>query len=123
MMKAKAKVPRTAAAFWGHSYIGARRSNGRAVTAEARDLAALIAEGCRHHAAMTPGPWACDSGSRFRAFLVGLEKAAIAWWRSKRPVDWSQAEHLKNPTINVATEREAGLALAVARHILKSRKT
>lgn len=49
-----------------------------------------------------------------------LEKAALAWWRCRRPLDWDESEHLKNPAINTTTEGEARLARSVAR-TLKTR--
>jgi hypothetical protein len=44
-----------------------------------------------------------------------LIKAALSWWKWKRPVEWSVAEHLKNPTINTVTDREAKLARECAK--------
>ena len=44
-----------------------------------------------------------------------LEEAALAWWRTKRPLDWDENQHLKNPTINTTTHDEARLARSVAR--------
>ena len=49
-----------------------------------------------------------------------LEKAALAWWRGGRPCSFDEAEHLKNPTINLATDPEKRLARSVAR-TLKTR--
>jgi len=43
-----------------------------------------------------------------------VELAAYVWWTSKRPVGWSEENHLKTPAINVSTPSEAHLALAVA---------
>ena len=49
-----------------------------------------------------------------------LEKAALAWWRGRRPVYFDETEHLKNPTINTTTDTEKRLASSVAR-TLKTR--
>lgn len=49
-----------------------------------------------------------------------LEKAALVWWRSCRPCAFNEVEHLKNPTINLATDSEKRLARSVAR-TLKTR--
>lgn len=44
-----------------------------------------------------------------------VEKAALTWWRSKRPLAWSEAEHLANPKINtVLSEQRVALAVAKA---------
>lgn len=40
--------------------------------------------------------------------------AAISWWESKRPFDWNEEQHLRNPLVNLATEEECDLALAIA---------
>ena len=44
-----------------------------------------------------------------------LEKASLAWWRSHRPCAFDETEHLKNPTINLATDSEKRLARSIAR--------
>lgn len=43
--------------------------------------------------------------------------AATAWWKSRRPLGWSEADHLSNPTINQLDPGGADkqLARAVAR--------
>ena len=43
-----------------------------------------------------------------------LRHAAIAWWRALRPTIWTEAEHLKEPTVNTHTQAEERLAKAVA---------
>lgn len=40
--------------------------------------------------------------------------AALAWWRMHRPLAYSEAEHIANPTINTTSESEKKLARAVA---------
>lgn len=46
--------------------------------------------------------------------------AAVAWWRSKRPLADSESEHLSNPRVNLTTDWEIDLAIAVS-SLLKSR--
>lgn len=48
--------------------------------------------------------------------------AARAWWRSKRPIGWTEAQHLASPTINTMTQWESRLARAVARAVKKRKK-
>jgi len=43
--------------------------------------------------------------------------AAIQWWLARRPVGWSEAQHLERPAINTTTPREAQLASAVAEFV------
>jgi hypothetical protein len=46
---------------------------------------------------------------------ITLEAAALAWWRGHRPSDWTEAQHLANPTVNAGrTDSDYQLALAVA---------
>lgn len=52
-----------------------------------------------------------------RARLAVLERvaeAALAWWGSKRPVSWSDAEHRASPRVNCTTIGEDMLADACA---------
>ena len=49
--------------------------------------------------------------------LDELVEAAIAWWRDKKPIAWSDAEHLRNPEINLTgleTEKRLARAIAIA---------
>jgi hypothetical protein len=48
-------------------------------------------------------------------------RAAVAWWRSRRPLDFSEDEHLANPTVNTTDGAEADLARAAAR-VVRARK-
>lgn len=41
-------------------------------------------------------------------------RAAVAWWRTKRPRSYTRADHIGNATVNVATDAEKLLAEAVA---------
>jgi hypothetical protein len=43
-----------------------------------------------------------------------LLRAARRWWSGKRPRSYTLTRHLKNPTVNTTTQREAVLAMAVA---------
>lgn len=50
------------------------------------------------------------------ALALGVLEAAVAWWRGHRPVDWTHADHLDNPTINAhATDSDRELAAAVGK--------
>lgn len=46
-----------------------------------------------------------------------LERAAIAMWKQRRPLSFSEAEHLANPTINTTSEAEQKFARAVAKFL------
>lgn len=41
-------------------------------------------------------------------------KAAMNWWMIQRPLDWSEEQHLKHPTINIFGNQERALAEAIA---------
>jgi len=41
----------------------------------------------------------------------------VAWWKHKRPLNFKEADHLKNPTINCTTNAEKKLARRVAEYI------
>jgi hypothetical protein len=41
-------------------------------------------------------------------------KAAMNWWMMQRPLDWSEEQHLKHPTINIFGNQERALAEAIA---------
>ncbi len=41
-------------------------------------------------------------------------RAAILWWRGKRPVGWNGDQHRQNPAVNANNEAETELAHAVA---------
>lgn len=40
---------------------------------------------------------------------------AVSWWESKRPLEFSEKDHLLNPTINCSTESEKELAKSISR--------
>ena len=43
--------------------------------------------------------------------------AAIAWWRTKKPVAWTHDQHLESHWINCLQFGEKELAQAVAAHL------
>lgn len=43
---------------------------------------------------------------------------AIAWWRTKRPVGFTERDHLKVPAIKVVTPAERELCFAVADYLV-----
>jgi hypothetical protein len=47
--------------------------------------------------------------------LLSLADAAIFWWVGKRPLSWSVAQHIENPTINCPSSYEKELAMKVSR--------
>lgn len=49
-----------------------------------------------------------------------MQKAALAWWESARPVGWTQAQHAANPTVNQAQPGDTALALAIGAIVLAS---
>lgn len=46
-----------------------------------------------------------------------IEKLAFKWWRNRRPLEWSLTKHIENPTVNLPTEVEQNLALAIAEQL------
>lgn len=46
--------------------------------------------------------------------LLAAGEAAVSWWKEHKPVGYGIAQHLANPTVNCATEREKRLARAAA---------
>jgi hypothetical protein len=48
-----------------------------------------------------------------------IERAALNWWRRKRPVAYDQRQHLANPRVNTVTAAETRLANAVASMLRK----
>lgn len=50
-------------------------------------------------------------------------RAARFWWNSLKPVEWTTADHVRNPTINAhGTVRTQQLARAVGRMVERSQK-
>lgn len=39
---------------------------------------------------------------------------AYQWWKSRRPVSFTEADHIANPTVNTTSAAEAAMAQAVA---------
>lgn len=48
--------------------------------------------------------------------MNALERAALAWWINKRPIGWTEIQHLDNPEIN-CTIPEQDLARRVAHQV------
>jgi hypothetical protein len=49
-------------------------------------------------------------------------RAALAWWRGQRPMGWTEAEHLANPTVNTGhSDRSHQLAAAVGGYVKEKR--
>jgi hypothetical protein len=49
------------------------------------------------------------------AALLAVADAAVLWWINRRPVQWKEKEHLKNPTINCThSGTEKPLAIAAS---------
>ncbi len=49
-----------------------------------------------------------------------LFKAAKSWWKEKRPMDYSENDHINNATINCFNGRENKLAKVVAKIVKES---
>jgi hypothetical protein len=50
-----------------------------------------------------------------------LERSAINWWKGRRPLSYTHAEHLRNPTVNAGyRESSQKLAAAVGKHLRKA---
>jgi hypothetical protein len=49
-------------------------------------------------------------------------RAARSWWRTKRPADYSEEDHIGSPEVNVMAPAEMRLARAVAMHVENRRK-
>lgn len=50
----------------------------------------------------------------FEQALRSAAAAARQWWASKRPVDWTVAQHAQGPTVNCSTSEEQQLGKACA---------
>lgn len=50
--------------------------------------------------------------------LLKIQAVAKTWWRGRRPVGWTKAQHLANPTVNCTGKHELALAAAVAKWVL-----
>lgn len=44
-------------------------------------------------------------------------QAARLWWKSHRPTQWSEAQHLAQPTVNCTSASERRLASSVAKEL------
>lgn len=52
-----------------------------------------------------------------RADQQAVLDAAVRWWETKRPANFTQEKHLLQPTVKVTTESERQLCFAVADHL------
>jgi len=43
--------------------------------------------------------------------------SAIRWWKSVRPAGWDLHDHLAAPDVNLSTNEEKQLAVAIARAV------
>jgi hypothetical protein len=46
-----------------------------------------------------------------------FKNAAVAFWKGRRPVSFTEEQHLQNPTINTSTEAETRLCQAIGQCI------
>lgn len=53
--------------------------------------------------------------------MTQLERAAWKWWTWRRPLGYTEQEHLENPEVNCAGPTDAALARVVA-SMVKRRK-
>ena len=53
--------------------------------------------------------------------MTALEKAAMKWWKLKRPLAYTESQHIKNPTINCRNWPESNLAAEVSRMLEKKK--
>jgi hypothetical protein len=44
--------------------------------------------------------------------------AALDWWKQKRPINWTDLEHVASPTVNCLNDSERNLATSVAAMLL-----
>ena len=40
-------------------------------------------------------------------------EAAEKWWIAKRPIEWTEAQHIETPAVNTTTEYEKDLARSI----------
>lgn len=55
------------------------------------------------------------------ADLTRLEKAVLKWWRARRPIRWTKAQHISEPRINLQRLSEYPLADIAAEIAAKRR--
>jgi len=51
---------------------------------------------------------------------ISLFDSALCWWQRRRPLIWTQEQHLEHPTINCVDSAEHRLAENVARIVKES---
>lgn len=49
-----------------------------------------------------------------RDALAGVQRAALAWWESRRPAEWDLRQHLDTPAVNTHSPSDHRLAERVA---------
>ena len=54
--------------------------------------------------------------------LSVLEREAVSWWTSQRPLHWDEDQHLMYPCVNCTTAWEHALAKAAARKVKEASK-
>lgn len=54
--------------------------------------------------------------------MSSIDKAALSWFRNKRPKSMTEHEHAMNYAVNCMTDAEKRLARAVAKLILEKHK-
>ena len=57
-----------------------------------------------------------------RSAILDLINSSIKWWLGKRPIDWSEKDHLANPEINSFNTGEKDLCRAIAAYIKNQRE-
>ncbi len=48
--------------------------------------------------------------------------AAIAWWRAKRPAQWTEEQHFAQPCVNLRGMEEFNLATSISDYLQKVKK-
>jgi hypothetical protein len=57
------------------------------------------------------------AGGPDTAALLAVADAAVAWWKARKPADWSLEQHLAHPAINCDGDGERQLAQAAAQWV------
>ena len=53
--------------------------------------------------------------TRYEKTKQEVVEAAKFWWKGNRPVGWTKKQHSHNPLVNIASDYEKPLALAVSK--------
>lgn len=62
-----------------------------------------------------------DDAGKLKPFETRALAAARFWWESHRPSEWSEAQHLLTPDVNVSGDAERALAKAIATLLSQAR--